>query len=583
MSDAPFSLTGFDIAGMERIQAPRSEGRVRLNNPTSHALEQGRSRLLVTAALFALVLGAIGVRLADTMVFSREAEPPVAENTTARPLPVTRAEITDRNGVLLATSLATASAYADPKLVIDAEEAARKLVATLPDLDYRQVLKDLKGDKRFVWIKRNLTPRQEFEVNKLGIPGVFFQQEEHRIYPQGSLTAHLIGLTGIDNNGLMGIEQSFDKRLREQSEPLRLSVDVRLQHIVRKEITQAMQDFNAIGGAGLIMDIKTGEILSMVSLPDFDPQNPGEMHDESKFNRATLGVYEMGSVFKILNTAIALETGTVKLHETFDTSHPLKIGRFTIHDDEPVNYWMDVVDIFRKSSNIGSAKMAEKFGIDVQREYMGRFGMLKAPSLEIPEVGGPLVPNPWRPTTLLTVAFGHGISVSPIQMSSAVAAVVDGGIMRPATLLKRDPNAEIPETRVISPQTSAILRKLMRLVVTEGTGKTAFGTGELKAADTLDYLVGGKTGTAEKVSGKGYAHKSLRTSFAGAFPMNDPRYVVFVMVDEPHGNKKSFGFATAGWVAAPAVQRIVWQAAPLLGVKPVVRNDPEILQAMTIN
>ncbi|MDZ5647453.1 penicillin-binding protein 2 [Nitrospirillum sp. BR 11828] len=583
MSDAPFSLTGFDIAGMERIQAPRPEGRVRLNNPTSHALEQGRSRLLVTAALFALVLGAIGVRLADTMVFSREAEPPVAENTTARPLPVTRAEITDRNGVLLATSLATASAYADPKLVIDAEEAARKLVATLPDLDYRQVLKDLKGDKRFVWIKRNLTPRQEFEVNKLGIPGVFFQQEEHRIYPQGSLTAHLIGLTGIDNNGLMGIEQSFDKRLRENAEPLRLSIDVRLQHIMRKEITQSIQDFNAIGGAGLIMDIKTGEILSMVSLPDFDPQNPGEMHDDSKFNRATLGVYEMGSVFKILNTAIALETGSVKLHETFETNHPLKIGRFTIHDDEPVNYWMDVVDIFRKSSNIGSAKMAEKFGIDVQRDYMGRFGMLKAPSLEIPEVGAPLVPNPWRQTTLLTVAFGHGLSVSPVQMVSAVGAVVDGGIMRPATLLKRDPNAEIPETRVISPQTSAILRKLMRLVVTEGTGKTAFGTGDLKAPDTLDYLVGGKTGTAEKVSGKGYAHKSLRTSFAGAFPMTDPRYVVFVMVDEPHGNKKSFGFATAGWVAAPAVQRIVWQAAPLLGVKPVVRNDPEVLQAMAIN
>lgn len=587
MSDAPYSLTGFDMAGMDRIHGPRGarmeqQGRVRVANPAAHTLEQARSRLVVTAAIFGLLFCSITGGLFKAMVM-HPADDQAADEASAPHTAVSRNDIVDRNGVLLATSLATASVYADAKLIIDPEDSARKLVATLPDLDYRQVLKDLKSDKRFVWIKRNLTPRQEFEVNKLGIPGLSFQEEEHRVYPQGSLTSQLVGFTGIDNNGMMGVEQSFDKRLKESTGPVSLSIDVRIQHLVRKELQAAIDDFNAIGGAGLVMDVKTGEILAMVSLPDFDPQSPGDVRSDSHFNRASLGAYEMGSCLKIINTAIGLDTGTVHLQDMFDTGHPLKIGRFTIHDDEPVNFAMNVPEIFRRSSNIGSAEMAERFGIDVQRDYMGRFGFLKPAQLEIPEVGAPQFPNPWRQTSLLTIAFGHGIAISPVQLVSAVAGVVNDGVMHPPTLLHRAPDAEVPGTRVISPQTSATLRKLMRLVVTDGTAHLAFGSGELKDPAALDYLVGGKTGTAEKTNGHGYAHKSLRSSFVGAFPMTNPRYVVFAMVDEPKPNKKSFGFATAGWVAAPAAQRIVWQIAPLLGVTPVPRNAPEVLQALSIN
>jgi cell division protein FtsI (penicillin-binding protein 3) len=557
-----------------RRQAPRSEGRVRLQSRGMQALEQGRARLIVTAAMFSLAFSAVGLRLVDATIFAHG--PEVANQANRVPevtLPQTRADIQDRNGVLLATSLATASLYADPKLVIDPADAAKRITELLPDVNRERLLADLKGEKRFVWIRRNLTPRQEYEVNRLGLPGLFFQREERRIYPQGALMAHVVGFTSVDNTGLSGVERSQDARLREGGAPLQLSIDVRLQHILRREIQAQIDDFTAIGGAGMIFDVRTGEVVAMVSLPDFDPQEPGEADDANRFNRDTLGVYEIGSVFKIFNTAMALDAGAIKLSDSFDT-HPLHIGRFTITDYHPQNRAMSVPEIFKESSNIGSVHIAERVGIDGQRAFLGKLGLFKPAKLELPEVGWPLLPNPWSHISLMTVAYGHGIAVSPIQAVTGVAAIVNGGILRPATLLKQAEGQDVPGTRVIRQETSDVMRRLMRLVVTEGTAKQSEAPG---------YLLGGKTGTAEKATGHGYAKKALLSSFYGAFPMNDPRYVVVVMVDEPKGNKKSYGFATAGWVAAPAVSRIVQQIGPLLGVRPVDSNSPEVQQALSLD
>ena len=577
MTDANLSLTGFDMAGLDRAPT-RAEPRVRFQSRSQAALDQGRARLIVTAAVFSLAFGAVGLKLVDATVLSQGSEPAATVAASAKPAHAGRADIVDRNGVLLATSLATQSLYADPKLVIDPAEAVQKIRKVLPDIDSGALLAELRSDKRFVWIRRNLTPRQQYEINRLGIPGFAFQREERRIYPQGGLAAHVVGFSGVDNNGLMGIEQRFDQRLRSGEGPLQLSIDVRLQHILRKEVATAIEDFRAIGGAGMLMDIRTGELLAMVSLPDFDPHSPpppqAEQDTDPRFNRNTLGVYEMGSTFKIFNTAMALESGRVRLSDSFDATKPIRIGRHMISDFKPEARWMDVVDIFKHSSNIGSVRMAEEVGPAGQKEFMTRLGFMRPVSLELPELGWPMVPNPWREVNMMTISFGHGMSVSPVHLVAATAGMVNGGVMHPPTLLKREKGEEVPGTRVISERTSDVVRKLMRTVVTEGTATRA---------DAAGYVVGGKTGTAEKVKGRAYSGSYRISSFVGAFPMHDPRYVVYVMVDEPKGSKQTFGYATGGWVAAPAIGRIVAQAGPLLGVRPVDPDAPEIVHALAIN
>ncbi len=577
MTDAHLSLTGFDMAGLDRAPT-RAEPRVRYQSRTQTALEQGRARLIVTAALFSIAFGAVGLKLVDATVLSQGAEPQATTAATAKPPQAGRADIVDRNGVLLATSLSTQSLYADPKLVIDPVEAVQKLSKVLPDLNGEALLAELRTPKRFVWVRRNLTPRQQYEINRLGIPGFAFQREERRVYPQGSLVAHVVGFSGVDNNGLMGIEQRYDQRLRSGEGPLRLSVDVRLQHVLRKEIGAAIEEFRAIGGAGMIMDVRTGELLAMVSLPDFDPHNPPppqqEQDTDPRFNRNTLGVYEMGSTFKIFNTAMALESGRVRLHDSFDATKPIRIGRHMISDFKPEARWMDVVDIFKHSSNIGSVRMAAEVGPAGQRDFMAKLGFTRPVSLELPELGWPMIPNPWREVNMMTISFGHGMSVSPVHLVAATAGMVNGGILRQPTLLKREKGDEVPGTRVISEKTSDVVRKLMRTVVMDGTATRA---------DAAGYVVGGKTGTAEKVKGRAYSGSYRISSFVGAFPMHDPRYVVYVMVDEPKGNKQTFGYATGGWVAAPAIGRIVAQAGPILGVRPVDANAPEIVHALAIN
>lgn len=542
-------------------------GKIRIEGDRKSAIETGRNRLIVAGALFAAAFGAIAVRVVDVALLTDTSEPPVTRSVARDERATGRAEIVDRNGVLMATSLNTASLYANPHMVLDPEQAALKLKTALPDIDVADVERRLRSDRGFVWLRRHLTPRQQYAVNRLGIPALNFQREERRIYPLGPLASHVLGFTDIDNRGLAGVERFFDKDLRTRQNGLPLSIDVRVQHVVEHELTAAMQKFSAIGAAGLVMDVNTGEILAMASFPGYDPNQPTSIDDEVRFNRTTLGVYEMGSTFKIFTTAMALDAGTTSMRGGYDATEPIRIARFTIRDDHAKKRWLSTPEIFMYSSNIGSVKMALDVGVEGHRKFLANLGMTRPAEIELSEVGAPLVPGRWREINTMTIAFGHGLAVSPLQLAAGVSAVVNGGLYRAPTLLRRAPGDVPKGRRVISAETSEKMRRLMRLVVEKGTGTKA---------DVPGYVVGGKTGTAEKASAHGYRKKALISSFIGAFPMQKPRYVVLAMLDEAKGTKETFGFASGGWVAAPAVSEIVRRIAPVLGIEPVREGADEI-------
>ena len=546
---------------------------VRLEGQAKQIIDTGRTRLLVTAAVFAAAFFAVSVRLAEVTLISEAEEPRVTQAAPVTKVQTTRADIRDRNGLLLATNLATASLYANPRVIINPDDAAAKLARVLPDVSEAALAQKLKSDRGFVWIKRHLTPRQQYAVNRLGIPGVDFQRDERRIYPAGALAAHVIGMTDIDNKGLAGVERYFDEEVRSRSEALYLSIDSRVQHIATSELQRAMTAFKAIGAAGLVLDVQTGEIIAMVSLPSFDPNDPGSAPVDTRFNRPVMGVYEMGSTFKIFTTAMALDSGVTSMTGGYDASHPIQISRFTIRDYHGKNRWLTVPEIFIYSSNIGSARMALDVGGPAQKAFLGKLGMLQAVPVELSEVGAPLVPQVWRDINTMTIAFGHGLAVSPLHLAAGAAAIVNGGIYHNPTLLRRD-SATPPEgRRVISAKTSREMRRLMLQVVESGTGKMARADG---------YLIGGKTGTAEKAVGHHYRQKALLSSFIGAFPMNEPRYLVLAMLDEPQGNKATMNYATGGWVAAPIVANIVKRSAPILGVAPINESAPDIRRDMLV-
>jgi cell division protein FtsI (penicillin-binding protein 3) len=537
------------------------------------AVETGHTRLLVAGALFAIAFLVIAARLVDLTLFTDGARPSHARAGGDASLRTERADIIDRNGVLLATGLATASLYANPHVVLDAADAADRLARTLPGLDRAKLRAKLESDRGFVWLARHLTPRQQYAVNRLGLPGLDFKREERRVYPNGTLAAHVIGHTDIDNRGLAGVERRLDAELQKRTRPLQLSIDVRVQHVAERELGRAMTEFRATGGAAIVQDVRNGEILTMVSLPQFDPNRPPAGNSDARFARATLGVYEMGSTFKIFTVAMALESGRATLASGYDASQPIRISRFVIRDYHGKRRWLSVPEIFIYSSNIGAAKMALDVGIDAQRAFLDRLGMLRPSPVELTEVGTPLVPGRWRRINTMTIAFGHGLSVSPLQLVSGASAMVNGGVLYAPTVIKRRAGQVPAGKRVISARTSERMRRLLRLVVTHGTGRKAAAPG---------YLVGGKTGTAEKVRGRGYKSKALLSSFVAAFPMHAPRYVVFAMLDEPTGTARTQGYATGGWVAAPVVSAIIRRIGPLLEVPPVDEDSPEIRRQMAV-
>ena len=549
------------------------DNHLRLDGAMSRALGIGRHRLMIIGALFMLGFFVIAIRLVDLTVVGDGFEPRfagVAE--AARSARLDRHDITDRNGMLLATNLPTASVYADPGRMLNIDEAVAKLGAALPGVGRAELAAKLDSKRRFVWIKRNLTPRQQADVNRLGLPGVAFQSEARRVYPQGRLFSHVLGSVDIDGRGIAGVEQAFDDSLRVgrdgPGETLRLSLDSRFQYVLRQELSEGLARFGAAGAAGVILDANNGELLAMVSLPDFDPNDPRDRTGAARFNQASLGAYEMGSTFKIFTAAMALDAGVVALDGGYDASQPIRMGRFLIRDYKPKKRWLSVPEIFVYSSNIGAARMAEKVGAERQRAYLERFGLMRPADLELPEIATPLTPERWGELTTMTIGYGHGIAVSLLQVASAAAAVVNGGVFYPPTLLSRDRIGGAIGRRVISARTSQQMRLMMRLNVAEGTGKQA---------EVPGYRIGGKTGSADKPGKGGYRSRALLSSFVAAFPMNAPRYVVTVMYDEPQGTTETFNYATAGWNAAPTVGRIIARIGPMAGIASGDGDDREAL------
>lgn len=539
-------------------------------------LKRAKGRLVVAGAIFVIAFTAIGFRLADLTILGSQyvrqaALGQAVEQATDRHF---RANILDRNGEILATSLKTTSLYADPARLRNADQAVNQLVKIFPDLGKERLLQQLSNpQRRFVWIKRGLTPEQEYQINRMGIPGLEFEEELTRFYPHGSILSHIVGYTDVDSNGLSGLEKSREDDLRHQD--IRLSIDVRLQYFLHNAMKKTVAEFNAIGAAGVMIDVHNGEILAMVSLPDFDPHHPTRTPAETRFNKATLGVFELGSTFKLLSAAAALEGNHIKISDRFDCREPFKFGRHTIRDFHPQKRVMSFPEVFMHSSNIGYAQMAQKLGTNHMKDFYNRLGLFESPEIELPERGRPLLPNPWRDINTITASYGHGIAITPLQMASATASIVNGGFKVTPTLMKQNAEKFKKGERILSKNTSDKMRELMRLVVSEGTG----GRSEFRG-----YMVGGKTGTAEKLTARGYDRTRRISSFVAAYPMNDPRYAIFVMVDEPKGIQRTFGYATGGWVAAPVIAEMVRKGAPLLGLEPL--SEDAVVQfddAMSIN
>ena len=539
---------------------------VRLDGVKSRALETGRARLFIASMVFLAAYGGIALRMVDVSVLEHTQQQP---KSTQQQQPadgdvsgMARADIVDRNGEVLATSLPTVSLYAKTSELLDTQDAAVKLASVLPDMDVEDTQERLATPKPFAYLRRNLTPRQEYDVNALGIPGLYFEKGERRVYPHGNLGAHVVGMTDIDNKGVSGIEKQFDQRLTADHSALRLALDIRMQTVVRNEVANAIAEFSALGGVGIVMDVKTSEVLAMVSLPDFDPNDPPAATDPSMFNRATKGVYEMGSTFKLFNTAAALDYGSATPNSSYDARAPLHVYDAVIHDTHSESRWLSVAEILIHSSNIGAARMAMELGTTNQRTFLGKVGMLAPLPIELPEVGHPQLPSPWREISTVTIAFGHGLSVTPLHLVNGVSALVNGGEYHHPTLFPQD-DQPVGE-RIEKAKTSVAMRQLMRQVVESGTGKNA---------DVPGYEVGGKTGTAEKAVRGGYAKKSVLSSFIADFPTSDPRYCVLVMIDEPQGTKESHGAITGGWTAAPAVKHIIAAIAPLTGMEPQLQSQ----------
>lgn len=553
---------------------PNASPTIQLVGMHEQTMRVGRSRLIIIGMLFAACFALIAGRLVELSVLGGDRGSRFDRLATSGAAPSERADIVDRNGKLLATNLQTASLYANARVVPEPADVVDRLMHVLPGLNRAELLAKLTSRNGFVWIKRNLSPQEQYDVNGLGIPGLGFQQEQCRIYPHGRLTSHVLGYTDVDNNGIAGIENYFDAELKRRAasgKPIELALDLRVQHAVRDELRRAMRTFSAKGAAGVVMDVNTGEVLAMVSLPDFDSNHAGSVVGDARFNRVSLGVYELGSVFKIFTTAMALDTGTVNFRSGYDATKPIRVSRFIINDDHPKNRWLSVPEIFMFSSNIGAVKMALDVGADTQRAFMDRLGMFRQPGIELPEIGRPLGPEPWREVSTMTVSFGHGLAVSPLQLAAGVSAIVNGGLYRRPTLVKQDGLSVA--TRVISARTSERMRRLMRLAVTAGTGRQA---------DVPYSLVGGKTGTAEKAKGRRYDRRALLSSFVAAFPMHAPRYVVYVLLDEPRGTAKTHGFASAGWTAAPTTSHVIARIGPILKVPPVDPAEPAIREAMKV-
>ncbi len=540
--------------------------RVRLADARVESTSVTHFRLMVMMLLFIAGTAVI----AGKLVWMAIASGPAPAGASPYGLIPPRADIVDRNGVTLARTIDAWSIAVHPdKLMNPPEVVAAKLAAILPDRSEAQYLAILKSGKHFVYLKRRALPELIKQVNAIGEPAIALGREPERLYPQGNLASHVLGWLDQDGKPTSGMERVLDGRLTAnegRGRPVALSIDSRVQAALESELNAQMIKHSAIGASGLVLDVKSGEVVAMTSLPSFNPNAPSFGAVEDLANKSTLNVYELGSTFKMITMANAIESGVVtSMSKRYDATVPLVVGRFHIKDDHPQKRFLDVPEILVHSSNIGTARIADELGPQRTAAFFKKLGFDAPADIELGAKGRPLWPKFWARTTTMTVAYGHGIAVTPLHLASAYAALVNGGIWRPATLLKRAPG-DVPQgRRVISEATSARMRQLMRLVVMKGTGRKA---------DAAGFRLGGKTGTAEKPqAGGGYRHNANVSTFAGVFPMDDPRYVIIAMLDEPHGTADTFGYATAAWTAGPVIARTVARIGPLLGVMPSLTKD----------
>jgi cell division protein FtsI (penicillin-binding protein 3) len=530
---------------------------------------KARARVGLAILAFVAVYSIIAIRLVMFAVVSdgRTVHRVVGGDAVA----TARPDIVDRNGEVLATDVRVPSLYAEPRRLIDVDEAVELLTADLPDLDATELRERLSSKRGFVWLKRDISPEQRREVYRQGLPGIGFLRENKRDYPNGPEVSHLIGHVNIDNQGIAGMEKWLDghglaalhmaglatDRLQN---PVELAVDLRVQHALRDELVAARAKFKALAAAGIVLDVRTGEVIAMVSEPDYDPNNPREALDPSRINRLTTGVYEMGSTFKAFTIAMALDSGRYTLKSSFDAHGPMHVGRFLIHDFEPENRMLTIPEIFTYSSNIGAARTALAMGVDAHKAFLKKLGQLDRLRTELPESAEPIVPKHWGDLNTITIAFGHGLSVAPLQALMGVAALMNGGMLIPPTFLRRTPEEALAVgKRVIKPETSEMMCYLMRLNVEKGTARKA---------DVPGYYIGGKTGTADKVVNGHYSKSSVLTDFMAVLPADKPRYLLLVMLDDPKVLPDTHGFKTSGWNAVPVGGAVVARIAPLLGVRP---------------
>jgi len=534
---------------------------------TRRSLTKARIRWVIAALI--VIFGAVAGRLVQLGMVEQDN---TIEGQTRDLITASRPAILDRNGLELAVDIRVPSLFAEPRRIIDVEEAAQAIHSVLPDINIDWLRQRLTGDKGFVWIKRELTPAIQERIMQLGIPGLDFVTESKRFYPGGTESSHILGAVNIDNQGIAGMEKDMDDEgvallqsiglaRGNELEPVNLSIDLRVQHVMHNVLADALTRYKAIAAAGVMMDVHTGEILGLVSLPDFDPNNPVTALEKDRFNRITSGIYELGSTFKTVTMAAALDSGKVRVTDSFDARFGVRFGRFTIDDFHGKHRVLTVPEIYKYSSNIGTIKVMQALGKDEFRAFLTELGFDKPAPIELPERRQPKVPEKFSEIVAATASFGHGLSISPLHMVRAISAFVNGGDLPVPTLYRTTPEeAEKRYQPVVSEETSERIRYLMRLNALEGSGSrmNKFAAG---------YRAGGKTGTAEKVVNGRYDSSKSLAVFASAFPLDNPRYAMVILVDEPRNENEQSG-RTAGWNAGEATGRIVQRVAPMLGISP---------------
>ncbi|OJY03065.1 MAG: penicillin-binding protein [Rhizobiales bacterium 62-17] len=487
-----------------------------------------------------------------------------------------RPDIVDRNGDILATDIKIDSVFAEPRRIIDKDEAVELLTAVLPDVNARELRERLGSRKGFIWVKRGITPKEREEVFRLGLPGVGFLPEHKRVYPNGPVAAHVLGFTNTDNIGIAGVEKYIDgtglndlalagfTARSTDLKPIKLSLDIKATYAVRDELVRGMEKFKAKAAAAAIMDVNTGEVIAIASLPDYDPNNPVDALEPNRINRMTVGVFEMGSTFKALTMAMAIDARKVTVNSKIDARGALRYGRFAINDFHAQNRVLSVSEVFTYSSNVGTARMALMIGVEGHKAFLRKIGQLDRMRTELPESAEPIVPRNWGDLNTMTIAFGHGLAVAPLQAMMAVSALVNGGqLIKPTFLTRTEQEARATAPQVIRPDTSESMRYLMRLNAEVGSAKTI---------NVQGYFPGGKTGTANKVVNGRYANDRVFTTFTAVAPADKPRYLFLTVYDEPQGVPETGGARTAAYNAGATTGRIIERVTPMLGLPPRVAS-----------